>query len=98
MNSASRKVCLAAGGDYLDNQDGVGRILGILRNYFAPDAADAIHRQVVRFTHFRRAEQPIDEYIAEFDLLRRKSAPKMEAGAGFPEQSISKVRAPGNRW
>ena len=92
MHSAPRQVCLAAGGHFLDNQHGVARILDILRNYFAPDAADAIHQKVVRFTHFRRAEQSIDTCTAEFDLLRRTAASKLNMGPGFAEQFIPILR------
>ena len=41
---------------------------------------------------FRRAGQPIDEFIAEFDLLRRKAESKMETGAGYPKQVASLLR------
>ena len=42
MNSAPRQVCSSAGGDHLDDQDGVMRILEMPRTYFAPGAANAI--------------------------------------------------------
>ena len=38
----------------------VTRILAILRNYFAPETADATYQQVMRSTKFRRAEQLFD--------------------------------------
>ena len=85
MHPAPRQVCLAAGGDYLDNHDGVARILGVPHNYFAPDAVDANHQQVMRFMHFRRAGQSVEKSIAEFNLLRRKAGSKMETSAGFPD-------------
>ena len=61
----------------------------ILRSYFGPEAADAISYQVMRFTHYRRADLPIDENIAEFDPLRRKAKSRMQTGAIFLEQFIS---------
>ena len=61
----------------------------ILRSYFGPEAADAISYQVMRFTHYRRADLPIDENIAEFDPLRRKAKSRMQTGAIFREQFIS---------
>ena len=85
VHSAPRPVCLAAGGDVLGHHDGVARIMEILRSYLAPEAADAIHQQVVRFAHYRRSDLSIDEYTAEFDLLQRKAESKMEMGAGIPE-------------
>ena len=68
----------------MDNHGGVARILDILRSYFAPEAADAIHQQLMRLMQLRSAEQRIDEFIAEFDLLRRKAETKLEAGRVFP--------------
>ena len=92
LQSAPRQVLLAAGGDYLGSRDGVARILGVIRNYAAPDGADAVRRQVARSMNSRCAERPIDEFIVEFDCLRRKAVPKIEMGVGFPEQFISILR------
>ena len=83
------KVCLSAGGDPLDDQDGVARILEMLRRNFAPGVADAAYQQVARLFQYRRADQSIDEFIAEFDLLRGKAESMMEMAAGFPEQMAS---------
>ena len=49
-------VSLLAGA-ILDNRDGVATILDILRSYFAPEAAGAIHQQLMRLTQLRSAEQ-----------------------------------------
>ena len=76
----------------MGNYDGVERILEILRDSVAPEAEDAVHQQAMRVMQFRRAEQPVGEFIAEFDLLRRKAESKMEMGAGFPAQFISILR------
>ena len=92
MRPAPRQVCLAEGSDILDHIDGVSKILIILRNYFAPEAVDAIQQQVMRFMRFRRADQSIEDYIMEFDLLRREAAPRMKIGAGFPERFVSLLR------
>ena len=35
---------------------------------------------------YRLTDQSIDEFTAEFDLLRRKAESKMKMGAGSPEQ------------
>ena len=70
VNSAPRQVCLSAHGGHLDGRGGIARILGILRNYFAPEAAHAIDQQVARFLQYRRTEQSIGEVIDEFDLLQ----------------------------
>ena len=77
MRSAPRQVRLATGGGHSDNHDDVARILRILRNYFAPEAAGAIPQQVMRFAQCRRAEQSTNEFIAEFGLSQAKAGPKM---------------------
>ena len=64
-HSAPRQVCLSEGGNYLGNRDGVARILEILRNYFAPEAADAIRPQVMRFSQYRCAGEFPGEFVAE---------------------------------
>ena len=92
MQPAPRQVCLADGSDILGRSDGVAKILEISRNYFAPEAADAIRQQVVRYVRLRRTDQPIDGYIAEYDLLCRTAESEMEMGAGFLEQSVSMLR------
>ena len=92
MNSAPRQVCLPAGGGHLDDQEGVTRFLEILPNFRASGAAGAIYRQVARLTQYRRAEQFINEFIVESDLLRRKAESKMDMGSGYPEQFASKLR------
>ena len=85
MRLAPRQVCLAEGSAILDHDDGVAKTLDILRKYFAPDAVDAIHHKVVRFMRFPRADPYVVEYIAEYDLLRRKAESKMEIWTGFAE-------------
>ena len=86
MHLAPRQVCPSAGGYCLGNRDGVARVLDILGDYFAPEAADAIHQQVTRFTQYRRANQSIREFTVEINFSRREVGSKMEMGAGFPEQ------------
>ena len=56
VNSVARQVCLSAGGDHLENTDGVSRALEILRNFFAPEAPDSIRQEVARFMQFRRTD------------------------------------------
>ena len=74
------------------NRGGVARILGILRNFFAPEAAGAKRQQVMRFSQIRPAGQPIGEFFVECDLLRRRAESILEMGAGFPEHCISVLR------
>ena len=89
---APRRVCLAEGSDIMSRSDGVTKILKILRKYFAPEAADAIRQQVMRYMRSRRPDRSIDEYIPEYDLLRRKAKSKMEMGTGSPAQFTPVLR------
>ena len=61
----------------MDHRDGVTRVLEILRGYFAPEAADAIRQQVMRFMNYRRSDQGVDEYTPEYDHLRRTAESKI---------------------
>ena len=53
MASAARRVCLPAGADHLDSNDGAMYILGISKNYSALDAVGSRYQGVARF-RFRR--------------------------------------------
>ena len=92
LQPALRQVCLADGSDVLGRSDGVAGIWVLLRNNFAPEAADEIRRQVLRFTRFRRTDQSIDESTAAYELLRRKAEPEMGTGARFPGQLVTLLR------
>ena len=46
----------------------------------------------MRFAIYRRAEQSICEYIAEFDHLRRMADSKLGASADSPKQFVSTLR------
>ena len=89
MQPAPRQVCHSEGGDISGRGDGVSKILNISRNYFAPEAADAIHQEVMRFTRYRRTDQAVADYFVEYDLLCRKAGSMMGLGAGFPDQCAS---------
>ena len=86
MTSVAHQVCFPAGGEHVENNDGAPCMPAILRDYFAPEAVDPINQEVVRLTQYRRADQPIDEYLPEFVLLRRRAESDMEMGAEFQEQ------------
>ena len=44
MHSAARQVRLPGGGDHLDRNDGAISVLGVLKNYFAPEAAGSTRK------------------------------------------------------
>ena len=92
MRPATRQVCPADGGDVLGRSDGVTKILEILRNYLAPEAADAIRQQVMRYMRFRQTDQPVGEFPMEDDLARGQAEAKGEMGAGSPDHFASIFR------
>ena len=53
-----RKVCMAAGRDVIDNNDGASHIFCILRERFAPDAIDSVFRILRDFCVSNRASRP----------------------------------------
>ena len=56
---------------------GGSRMLEIMRNHFAPENADWIYKEEARAVQFRRTDQTIDEYFAEYDPLRRRAESEM---------------------
>ena len=57
---------------------------GLLRNYFAPAAADSVYQEVIRCSHLKRASQTTVENLVRFGLLRRNAASEMHMGWAFP--------------
>ena len=82
-------LLLHCGKDLIANQDGAQQILRILRERFAPDAIDAIIQEVAKFMNFKRADQTMDVYLLEFDVLREKAQAQMATGGGFPGEFAS---------
>ena len=89
MGTVAHQVCSAAGSDIVANNDGVDRILAILRAYFAPEAVESGNQEVVRSPQLKRTAQTVDVYLAEFDLLLRQAGSKMRKGGDRPESSES---------
>ena len=77
------------GRDVFDNLDGVGQILRILRERFAPDAIDSILQDMIKFLYFKRTEQTMDTYIMEFEISRGKAEPPVLMGSRFPDALVS---------
>ena len=92
MQPAPLQVCLAGGSDILGRNGSASKILGILRNWSAPEAAGSVRQQVMRFKRFKRPGQSLGEYIAEYDLRLRKAESGMEMGAGHPGNFVSILR------
>ena len=60
MSDVARKVCLSVGRDVIDNLDGADQVSRISRERLAPDAADSISQDMVKFLYFKRTEQTMD--------------------------------------
>ena len=77
------------------------KILAILRDLLAPEAAARVNREVARFLQFRRTEQTMDVHLIQVDLLRRSAESKIQEGEDFPGSFVSALRmqnATLSRW
>ena len=64
-------------------------VVQVLRDHFQPDAADRIFTQVEKFTSYVRTDQPIEKFLMEFGILRRKAEKHMfPTGGGLPDLHI----------
>ena len=60
MDTTARQVCLNAGGDAFTQEEDVGAILEIPRDYFQPDAVDRVYQQVTKFLQSQRSHQTME--------------------------------------
>ena len=79
---------MALGGDHVMEMDAAETVSRALHDYFAPAALGATHQVVARPPQYKRTAQTMGEYLAKFDLLRRKAEARM-AGGAFPQASVS---------
>ena len=68
---------------------GVTKIMQLLSNYLAPDAADSAYPEVARFLQFKCTTQMTDEYLVRFDQSRSRAEPKPQMGGAFPGKVAS---------
>ena len=54
MRDVACQACVTSGRNYIMPGDGAQQILRISRGHYAPDAVDAIYREVDRFAHVKR--------------------------------------------
>ena len=76
MHTAPREICLTLG---------VGGIMGAIRKNLAPDTADAAHRDIILFLVLRRPNLTLGEYLAQFQLTRRRAEARLPNGGTFPD-------------
>ena len=84
MEAVARQVRLAAGSDFVANNDGAEWKLGILKTYFAPDVVDSVRQEVARFLQLKRTDQTMGDYLV--GSIRR--AARRNLGykwVGFPQ-------------
>ena len=63
MESTARDACVAMGSDKLMEPDAVGRSLRVPREYFAPNALNAVYQYAICFLHFERTTHSTDAYL-----------------------------------
>ena len=83
MSDAARQVCATSGKGLIMNNDGVQQILRILRDHFAPDAADAI---------YKRACQTTDAFLLGSDVPLHTAVARVVMESGFPEEFVCILR------
>ena len=89
MDPTARQVCLHSGGDAFMEGVDVTSILQTLKHYFLPDATDQVFQDVQRFLHYKRTDQPMERFILDFDVLRRKAERRIQTGFQFPDPFVS---------
>ena len=80
--STARNVCTAIGKDKLLQPDWTGII-------FSPDALDAAYQDAVKLSHVEKTTRTMDEFLAKFDLHRRKARGRTRPGGTFPEPLVA---------
>ena len=70
-------ACRASGKDHISNGSGAQQIS---RSHFAPDAAGANLREVVRLMRGRRTGRMTDAYSSEVEVRRQKAGARMATG------------------
>ena len=76
---------MTPGKDHTANDDGVRRILRILRERFAPDAIDEIYQEVAKLVDAKRTDQTMGAFLKEFDVLREQAEARMAMGSAPPD-------------
>ena len=84
LDTVPRHVCVAAGGDAIMDQEGLDEISVILRAWSAPRAVGSVYREVARLLQFKRKDQTMDQHLAQFALLRRKTESKTHMSEDLP--------------
>ena len=64
--------------------DGANLALTVLRDYFAPDALDAVHQEVVHFSSSKRTTQTMDNCMVKIDLFRKVADGRLQPGGISP--------------
>ena len=67
-------------------------ISNISRAYFSPEAADSVFQGVARYLRPKWADQTMDFFLVEIDLLRRRAESNTQMGGTFPEAFVSAMR------
>ena len=91
MDKKPRELCLTIGVDELKSDDGVEKILDMLRKHIAPDAHDSAFRDVVVFFGLRRVNHTLDEYLSMFQMALRRVEARFPVGVTFPEIVVSSL-------
>ena len=89
MDTIARQVCLNAGGDNFTQGADAENILKVLRSYLQPDALGRMRQRATKSSQNKRADQPTERYLLEYDVLRRKAEARAIAGRESPDACAS---------
>ena len=73
MDKMPRKLRLVIGVDVLTSDAGVDKIAETLQQNIAPDASDAVIRDIISFLGLHRSHLTLDEYLPRFEMARRRA-------------------------
>ena len=88
----AQEMRLALGAPKLFAADGAEEILEELTAHYAPGALDTVYEDVVKFPNFLKTAETIDQFLAQFDLLRKLAERKMGGGRAFPDAFAAALR------
>ena len=92
MEPTAEKMCISIGRGNLMGPDWMGLAPPALRDYFAPDALDAVYLDPVHCLHFERTARTMETYLVKFDSLRRTAEGCMQSGGTSPEAPVAALR------
>ena len=84
MVARTWEICIGLGATKLISVFGARGIMTATKAYYGPVASDAGYQGAIIFTHYWETAGSCDNYLAQFDLLRKMAEGWLEDGAIYP--------------